>query len=120
MAYGKFTPNAGAWKKEVPCDICKTTMNVETDLKGPTSIAEARAKLNHEYDLYICPNRKKIWHKHLTVLTIRYKREASSYLRNILRVEIERVLHTQQLPPFISEKDVENFLSEENLMDLLD
>ena len=56
--------------KTVDCGVCNIQINVERNILGPTSFAEAMAGRSRRYDRFTCIHVKENWHKRIYRLKI--------------------------------------------------
>lgn len=80
------------------CGICDSKMNVERNVMGPTSWAEAMAKREHLHDSFECPNLREKWHERVVDLVQEGYDTQSRAFRKIIRDEILEILETKKVP----------------------
>lgn len=87
-----FCNHAPGTVKRAKCGICRMQMNVERNVLGPTSFAEAIGKGKHRHDSFTCPNISKDWHEKIVNLKCEAHNTASDKIKKILEKEIVELL----------------------------
>ena len=57
-----FTPESGK-QHVMRCRVCKSEMDVQRDINGPTSLSEAMGGGEHLHDLFTCSHSEEKWHQ---------------------------------------------------------
>lgn len=89
------------------CLVCYNFMECKRNVNGPRNYIEAISKTKTLHDLFTCKNSTFSWHKQLLKLQEKLQSEPSKYLRNILQLEIDYIVKTQQttLPDIFRERN---------------
>ncbi len=86
-----FTPDPGTEEKMF-CEVCKTEMDVERNVEGPTSWAESVGGRKHKHDSFSCPFAQEDWHNQARILMERIEKESSRTISSLLQAEVNEVL----------------------------
>ena len=74
------------------CPVCNQEMEVERNVKGPTSWAGAMMQREHLHDSFVCKSAGKKWHKQVRKLREEIIATPSAKLATIYKEEIDEIL----------------------------
>jgi hypothetical protein len=78
------------------CRVCRTTMQVDRNVEGPTSFAETMGKGKHLHDHFYCADAEKDWHRQALAILQLAKATPSKQIEESLKEEVEKILETKQ------------------------
>lgn len=91
-----FTPEVGTQDK-MYCRVCKTAMQVQRNVNGPTSWAESMGKGKHFHDSFSCSFAQEDWHNQARILLERIEAESSQTIAELLENEVNQILEKRQI-----------------------
>lgn len=93
--YDTLAPACGE-HDSMTCRTCGDVMNVERNIMGATSFAEAMGGRKHLHDRFICPNAGTPWHEQVIALMKEGDKTSSATIRGILLKEITEILASRR------------------------
>lgn len=92
--YDHFTP-APDTHREMFCNACGDSMDVQRGVNGPTSWAESMGKGKHLHDKFTCPNSGEDWHDQLIALDKELRKTSAARIASLIEAEIAEVKATR-------------------------
>lgn len=96
-----FTPDPGICSG-MRCRVCSENMEVQRNVKGPTSSAAVMAKLDSVHDHFFCKHAAEAWHAQALILLQKATSSPSAVLEKLLREEAADILRTRKATKKVS------------------